>query len=405
MMNERSSFRNLQKVFPEQPLKRKSRMIDHRIWVWKLPLLLLAAFMSVQCSSEGAGSGDFEFSSNQNDDDTFIEDSATDNSTIKDDTDTGYGQDTTSGGGWTSDTDDVCASSAYESKLTKRPSDIIFILDNSGSMNLEAKWVQENMNGFSQQIAASNVDYRVVVISSYPGDGNGICIDAPLGSGGCPNKDSNPPRFLHVDQEVASNNGLGLFLSTYPRWLGTLRTNSAKHIVIVTDDNASLPALAFDLAAKQLKPKFSDYRFHGIFCYTMCKSAAAIGSVYKSLVKKTGGVSGDLCEQNFTPVFNKLATAVVEESKIACKFQLPSPPAGMQIDPGAVSVQVVESPGSPAQDIPHVADASHCSGRGWYYDNNTNPKQILLCPSTCDWVQTLTNAELNIDTGCFVEVI
>lgn len=379
-------------------------MIIPRSWVWRFPPLLLAALLSAQCSSEGAGSRDFEFSSN-NSDDTFGDDSTSDKSTRDDDTDTGFG---TEDGGWSTDgggTDSVCASSAYESKLTKRPSDIIFILDNSGSMSLEAKWVQENMNGFSQQIAASNVDYRVIVISSYPGDGNGICIDAPLGSGGCPKKDSKPPRFLHVDQEVASNNGLSLFLSTYPRWLGTLRPNSAKHIVIVTDDNSNLPALVFDLAAKQLKPTFSDYKFHGIYCYTNCKSAAAIGSVYKSLVKKTGGVSGDLCAQNFTPVFNKLATAVVEESKIACKFQLPSAPPGMQIDPNAISVQVVEGQGSQAQEIPHVSDSNHCGSKGWYYDNNANPTKILLCPSTCDWVQTLTDAELKIDTGCFMEVI
>lgn len=301
--------------------------------------------------------------------------------------------------------DDTCVSQSYESKIIKKPSDIIFILDNSGSMNLEAKWVQDNMNEFSQQIAGSGVDYRVIAISSYPGNGNGICIDPPLGSGGCPKKDTNLPRFLHVNKEVASTNGLSLFLSTYLLWKYNLRSDSVKHIVIVTDDNSSLGAFAFQLALKAYGSDFSEYKFHGIFCYTNCKSAANIGSVYKTLVKNTGGVSGDLCQQNFKPVFDKLATAVVEEAKISCSIPMPKAPSGRKINPDQVTVEIVPSPGSPAQEIPHVSGQGQCGSRGWYYDNNTNPTKIILCPSTCSWAQGLTDAELKIDSGCLDPVL
>jgi hypothetical protein len=257
------------------------------------------------------------------------------------------------------------------------------------------------MNGFSQQIAGSGVDFHVVVVSSYPSKGNGICIGPPLGSGGCPTTDSKPPTFLHVDQQVGSTNGLSLCLSTYPQWKSALRAGAVKHIVIVTDDNSNLAAASFDSQLQALDPPtFTGYKFHGIFCYTKCATAAKAGTVYQTLVQQTGGVSGDLCLQDFKPVFDKLATAVVEGSKIACDIPMPDPPAGKKINLQQVSVEVVPSPGSPAQKIPHVTDAGQCGSGGWYYDNNTKPTKIILCPSTCTWAQGLTEAKLSVGLGC-----
>jgi hypothetical protein len=295
--------------------------------------------------------------------------------------------------------DSACVTASVESTLTKKPSDIVYVLDNSGSMSLEASWVQQNMNGFSSQIDASGVDFHVVVISSYPGDGNGICIDPPLGSGGCPTADSKPPTFLHVDKKVGSTNGLSLCLSTYPQWKSALRADAVKHIVIVTDDNSKLAAASFDSQLQALDPTFTGYKFHGIFCYTKCATAASAGTVYQTLVQQTGGVSGDLCLQDFKPVFDKLATAVVEGSKIACDIPMPDPPAGKTINLNQVSLEVVPSTGA-AQKIQHVSDASQCASGGWYYDNNTKPTRIILCPSTCTFAQGLTDAKLGVGLGC-----
>ena len=305
------------------------------------------------------------------------------------------------GDGYTPAGDTACATASAEATLTKQPSDIVFILDNSGSMSLEASWVQQNMNGFSKQITASGIDSHVIVVSSYPSSGNGICIDPPLGSGGCPKTDSNLPTFLHVDQGVGSTNGLSLCISTYPKWKSALRANAAKHIVIVTDDNSKLAAASFDSQLKALDPPtFSGYKFHGIFCYTKCATAAKAGTVYQTLVQQTGGVSGDLCLQDFKPVFNKLATAVVSGSKISCEITMPAAPTGKKINPQQVSVEVVTSTSSTPQKLTHVTDSSQCVNGGWYYDNNTKPTKIILCPSTCTWAQGLTAAKLTVGLGC-----
>ena len=308
------------------------------------------------------------------------------------------------GDGYVPTGDSACATATAEATLTKQPSDIVFILDNSGSMSLEASWVQQNMNGFSQQIAASGVDFHVIVVSSYPGDGYGICIDPPLGAGGCPTTDSNPPTFLHVDQQVASTNGLSLCLSTYPKWKSALRSDAVKHIVIVTDDNSSLAAASFDSQLQALDPPtFTGYKFHGIFCFTKCATAAKAGTVYTTLVQQTGGVSGDLCLQDFKPVFDKLATAVVTGSKISCDIDMPTAPSGKKINLQQVTVEVSDS-GAAAQKIPHVTDSSQCGSGGWYYDDNTTPTTIILCPDTCTWAQGLTAAKLTVGLGCLSEI-
>ncbi len=306
---------------------------------------------------------------------------------------------------WGAGGDSACATATTEATLVKQPSDIVFILDNSGSMSLEASWVQQNMNSFSQQIAASGVDFHVVVLSSYPGSGNGICIDPPLGAGGCPKTDTKLPTFLHVNQSVASSNGLSLCLSTYPKWKSALRTGAAKHIIIVTDDNSSLSASSFQTQLLALDPPtFTGYKFHGIFCFTDCSSAAEVGSVYKTLVQQTGGVSGDLCKQDFKPVFDQLATAVVAGSKVACDLAMPEPPEGKKVNLDQVSVQVVPSPGAPAQKIPHVNDAAQCGSGGWYYDSATAPTKIILCPTTCTWAQGLTQAKVTVGLGCLASI-
>ena len=133
-----------------------------------------------------------------------------------------------------------CAAVSQAADAIKQPADIVFVVDNSGSMDFEAEQIQIKMNGFSQQIIDSGVDARVVLISSYPNDGNGICIDAPLGSGGCPGVDNNPPTFTHVDSEVDSHNAWQRVLQTHPQWGLVTRPEASLHLVVVTDDTSNM---------------------------------------------------------------------------------------------------------------------------------------------------------------------
>ena len=297
--------------------------------------------------------------------------------------------------------DEECASYSEAAESELQPADIIFVVDNSGSMGDEANAVQANLNNFSQQIIDSGVDAHVVLISSYPGNGNGICVEPPLGIGGCNSTDSNPPQFLHIDQEVDSHDALQRILGRAPDWMPIVRPDSGLHVVVVTDDESNLDALSFDTQFKALNPDFADYKLHGIVSMQDCDDAADIGQVYISLGQLTGGLVSDLCLQNFQPVFDLLATEVISGSVLSCEWEIPQPPEGEDFDPDKVNVEFDDGAGN-VLTVGRVDNSGECDSvtDGWYYDNPANPTTIHACPQTCTRMQDAMMATIQIQLGC-----
>jgi hypothetical protein len=292
-----------------------------------------------------------------------------------------------------------CAATKVPSKdLTMiQPADIIFAIDSSSSMNAEIQFVQTEMNRFSQQIVAAGVDVRVILL----GDERAICFGAPLGSGQCPD-DTNMPSYIHINQKVGSRDALDLIVSTFPRWQQYLRPEASKSFVVVTDDNASGTAQAFTTAVNALDPVlFAKWTMNGVYCFTRCAEAAAIGSQYVTLVQQTMGVGGDLCMQNFQPVFDQLAKQIVTNSgvQIACEWDLQPPMTGRTYAGDLVQVaRTSMSAGS--SPLTRVKSEAACAAGGWYFDSNLNPTKILACPSTCMGIQNQVDGAIEITFGC-----
>ena len=57
---------------------------------------------------------------------------------------------------------DACAASVAQ--VQKAKVDLIFVIDNSGSMTAEMTQIKVNVNNFAQKIGMSGLDYRVVFI-------------------------------------------------------------------------------------------------------------------------------------------------------------------------------------------------------------------------------------------------
>ena len=76
--------------------------------------------------------------------------------------------------------DAACASVKAEATLGKKPVDIIFVIDNSGSMSDEIPAVQNNINkNFADIIGKSSLDYRVIMVTrhgKYNGTSRAICV-------------------------------------------------------------------------------------------------------------------------------------------------------------------------------------------------------------------------------------
>ncbi|MBK9000164.1 MAG: VWA domain-containing protein [Myxococcales bacterium] len=102
---------------------------------------------------------------------------------------------------------------------------------------------------------------------------------------------------------------------------------------------------------------------------------------------------------NGNPAAFTAVLAAIQKSAVACQFSMPTTDGGI-VDPSKVEVQYFPAGNPPAQKLPKVTNAAACSGGGWYFDNNANPKSILLCPSSCTIVQLDTKAKIDISLGC-----
>lgn len=302
--------------------------------------------------------------------------------------------------------DEDCAAFSATGKVVQKPADIIVVVDNSPSMVDETNAVQDNLNDFSQQIVGAGIDIRVLLMTAYP-DPNaaesidtGVCIEPPLGGGGCPLEDDNQPIFAHMQQIIGSEHALAKILSTHQNWKPMMRPDSVKHIIVVSDDDSYVSAAEFDEQFRALDPTYEDYVFHGIVSTSNCPASGAIGEEYLALAEMTGGVIGDLCDQQFQPTFDVLSTAVSSGTTLACEWPLPDAPEGKTIDPDSVEI-VLEIDGvSVAPPRVEGPDACVLGEHGWYYDDPEEPTKLVACPTTCDAVTAAGSAELDIDVGC-----
>lgn len=318
-----------------------------------------------------------------------------------------------SGSGQVVDFED-CASLSQTADNQVRPVDIIWAVDTTSSLQMAALAVQDNLNIFAQQITSAGIDVRVVMIAetgwSVPFGKVMICIDPPLGNGGCPDSDSNPPAFLKIEDKIENHNALSKFIDHFPDYKDNLRQNAVKYFAVVTDDASDWTAAGFTDALAELNAQnpgyFDVWKFFGVFCTQDCLLACGNGvdgHVYTELIQQTGGVYGDLCAQDFAPVFDALAQTVIGSTTIDCEWEIPPPPAGEIFDREKVNVQYTPGSGGAAQNLYRVSDRSACDpakGGGWYYDDNDSPTRVLVCPGNCDTIQSDLSARIDVLFGC-----
>lgn len=350
------------------------------------------------------------------------------------------------------DLDAACAKATAEAKTEILPVDIIWVVDNSSSMEPAVVQLKAGLNAFAALIAAKKLDYKVIMLAlrsktspiavsgstRYP-----VCIPAPLaGDDNC----GNGPRFFHSAVDIKSTQPLEQFLGTLDQtegyrmgqergaepWKAELRATASKTIVLVSDDNSRLSATDFETFAGGKNPfnsltlppgildasrggMFKGYLFAGLYGWgsetdpgVRCTFAdgtqpPSAGSTYTTLVKKTGGPRAKLCDGKaaWTAFFDAIASAVAKTAKLSCDLALPVPPLGAgALDPSAVNVRITNAMGSTL--IPKVANAGACGTTlGWYYDSDATPTKVILCPAACD----AANAAVGVDKPGKIDVL
>lgn len=327
-----------------------------------------------------------------------------------------------------------CVSQSQEATLKKKPVDVIFVIDNSGSMANEIKAVQDNINkSFADIIGNSGLDYRVIMISAHGASSNyRICVSSPLSGTTCspiPAQPALTDKFKQYSVTIGSKDSLSRALATYAAqdgfklapggWSQWLRSAAAKVFVEITDDNQSglsaaqfdasllaLPGGQFGTAAKR------NYVFHSIIGVAAkavataayepnepivggkCNTAVNTGSVYQDLSKLTGGLRFPVCASTgYDAVFKRIADGIVEGTAIECEFAIPPNPS---IDRTTLQVEYTPGGGGAKQVFDLAKTQAACAADRVYIEGDT----VHLCPAACTTVQGDPGAKLGVLWGC-----
>lgn len=305
-----------------------------------------------------------------------------------------------------------CVGDPYEAEETFAPVDIIWVVDTSGSMSDEAERVQENMASFAASIGGVGIDWHVVMISTQ----SFVNVPEPLAS---------DPRYLLIDRAVNSNEPLQALLDEFPRYGSFLRRRAFTHFVAVTDDNSNLAWESFrDSMVRNLERNFT---FHTISselagpssfmypdgqpCTTSSgfppEGAADVGEEYWELAGETGGRTFSICTpaSEWATLFGSLTAAIAIPVSIPCEYAIPEPPAGEALNFMRVNIVYTPGSGSSPEVLLYVgsADGADCTDGGWYYDDVTAPRRVILCPSTCSRVNGDAAGRVDVELGCETE--
>jgi hypothetical protein len=320
----------------------------------------------------------------------------------------------------TGDTGGVCVAVEGVAESTVLPVDIIWVVDNSLSMQEEVELISDNINAFASFIAASGIDYRVVMLSyDDPVVGDGwyhVCVPPPLSNtaaGVCPTgRDVDSARYLHVREIVDSRKSLTELIANYADFSGFLRPEALHHIILVTDDNDDLTSASFLSQWRALASWLDDTVVHSIVttrradirdpfddsCTTPgCPCGYAVGTALMDLSTATAGEVFSICEADWGSIFSAIAASVVEGTVLPCSYDVP-PPEDDESAVDAERVNVFFTPAGGSRTlVPGVDTAGECGVEpGWYWPTAGDVSRIELCPASCG----LIDGNVELEFGC-----
>jgi len=205
-------------------------------------------------------------------------------------------------------------------------------------------------------------------------------------------------------------------------WKEWLRPGAFKTLLVMTDDDPSWSADAFDAQLLALSPQhFGDgghrnYRFHSVIgvvppqaasmqgawppssprVTTKCATAVNTGDPYQDLSLLTGGLRLSICDPSAYPhLFQVLAGDVVAGAQLQCEFEVPPPPAGY-LAGNRISVEVSRADGGTREAWTQLVDAAGC-GPGRFY---VASGQVVLCPEACEALRAEAGASVDVLFTC-----
>jgi len=314
-------------------------------------------------------------------------------------------------GGTTSEVDpnmQTCASNAQRVALV--PLDMGLAVDTSFSMDFNAKWsqVHDALNVFVKNPNYSNMG---VALQFFPV--RQVCNVDAYGAPIVPMQvlpDVQPAFSSAVDAQRMS--GGTPLVQVMQGMVGYMRDWSMSHVerkpvlVLATDgipdDTCTAsnidPQNSLDNALALAKDAYEGTPSIPVFVIGVGEELTALNAIAKA-----GGTESAAVIATSGNVTQKFLEALegIRRSALACNYDIPPPKVG-EIDYAAVNVTFREGTGKPDTFF-YVAGASDCQlapERAWYYDDPKSPKQVVLCPQTCERVSAVSDGKMDVAFGC-----
>jgi hypothetical protein len=204
---------------------------------------------------------------------------------------------------------------------TAKPLDMIWVVDNSGSMSEEAANVRNNLTNFISALDKS-VDMKFLLISQKSTGGffdYGVTLPTGL----------DATRFMQKDIFIDSYHGPDVLLSELKAEISAgkpfFRSDSKKIIVFVTDDNATMTAASFTSGLNNVGVGAGQAAVFGFVGLggPLSPCQWATGLVYQSLATQSGGKTYNICAVDWTQNFSALHTDVL--TKLGRSYTLLDP--------------------------------------------------------------------------------
>ncbi|MCB9589579.1 MAG: hypothetical protein H6718_29465 [Polyangiaceae bacterium] len=328
-----------------------------------------------------------------------------------------------------------CAGDRYDGEPV--PLDILILLDRSGSMDESGKWgaVTSSINSFLTSVTGDGVGVGITFFpvkwSTNPNLPASCASNADCGAYGpclpglakcnggllgiqdsCVSVDYTQPRVpitalpgaaSQIQQAMASENPGGDTTPIAPALKGVhdyakvwaeAHTDRQVVVVLATDgepnnctDNSVSTSAGYAAAGLAANPSVKTFVI-GIGDLGVLNQIAQQGGTNSAYIVSSGNAG-----QGFLDAMNEIRGAV------KCQYKIPTPTEG-DPNPDKVNVGITQD-GGEQEVVPQVSGPGACVGQpGWYYDNPSNPTQILLCPASCDIVEFSDSVVVDVVIGC-----
>lgn len=314
----------------------------------------------------------------------------------------GVGIDT--GGGTTSSGDGgACVSTSAVAERV--PLDIIFLVDRSGSMS-GAKWTGTTtaLKDFFNDPASTKIGAGMSFFPNYEASACNAddykTLDVPIAT-----LPANAFALSNAIPADAKGNGT----PTYAALQGTLQAATAYQdahpthkvvVVLATDgDPYGCDITSIDLIAGLAQDARS---YNGVLTYVIGVEGSTIANLNK--IATAGGTNA---AYDVTSDISQFAAKMedIRGAALGCEFQIPPPPGGEELDPTKVNFSYTPQGVGMSKLLLQSSNLLTCGADpGWYYDSNSSPSKIILCPASCATVQADSKAEVSVLFGCKTQI-